>query len=101
MPGCKYIYASKSLFSVFFQTDVKYFTILLRQESSNQATDISKLTNEQRQGLPAGNLSVKDICQFSTNAQKLPIAETESLQLSLSETTSCYTGKSKTLSILL
>ena len=38
------------------QTDVKYFNILLTQESSNQATDTSKLTNEQCQGLPTGNL---------------------------------------------
>ena len=43
------------------------------------------------------NLSVKDICQFLRNAQKLPIAEAGNLQLSLSERTSCCTEKCKTL----
>ena len=38
------------------QIDVKYFNILLTQESSNRATDILKLTNKQCQDLPTGNL---------------------------------------------
>ena len=41
----------KKVFLVFLQTDVKYFNILLTQESSNRATDISKLTSKQCQGL--------------------------------------------------
>lgn len=73
----------------------------LRQESSNRATDISKLTNERSQGSQLETLSVKNTCQFSTKAQKLPIAETKNLQLSMSETMSCITGKSKTLLTLL
>ena len=46
--GCKYIYGYKSLFNVFLQTNIKYFNILLTQESSDGAIDISKLRNGQR-----------------------------------------------------
>ena len=48
VPGCKYIYGYKSLFNVFLQTNIKYFNILLTQESSDEAIDISKLRNGQR-----------------------------------------------------
>ena len=51
--------------------------------------------NKQRHGLPTANLKCERYCQFSTNAHSYQKINKKS------ETTSCCTGKSKTLFILL
>ena len=76
--------------------------LLLTQESSTRAIDISKLTTEQHQDLPTGNLKCeRHLSVFDKRSEVAISAETENSQLSLSETMSCCTEKLKTQLILL